>query len=232
MILKDYKSTNFITSLRAVAVLLVFFTHFFNNLKLANPTINFLSEIGKCGVEIFFVISGFTIFSQFFSEKYNFKNFIAIRLGRISIPYYPLLFLVIIYLLAGGHNFNPCAEIFNYNHLSITNIIAHIFYLNSFSTHFANTILGIEWTLGIEVFFYLFFGAIIALKIFKLKTVHFVIFGTFFFILFLSIHYLHFIKIIDYYTTIWLPFRYGYMFWLGGLAYYLRTFNYKKEIKK
>lgn len=42
-------------------------------------------------MQIFFVISGYTIFSQLFQEGYGLKKFLMVRLTRLSLPYFPIL---------------------------------------------------------------------------------------------------------------------------------------------
>lgn len=80
MLVRDYKDTNFITSLRAIAILFVFIIHSGGGgLRELGAMGNFFVDIGKYGVQMFFVISGFTIFNQFFSEKYTLKKFLLVR---------------------------------------------------------------------------------------------------------------------------------------------------------
>jgi peptidoglycan/LPS O-acetylase OafA/YrhL len=223
MIQRDYNDTNFITSLRAIAILLVFLIHSGGAGLLEFGKIgNFIVNCGKYGVQIFFVISGFTIFSQFYSEKYTLKKFIFVRLSRISISYYPILFGLFVYINLGGTQFNGWADKFNNGGIDLANLLAHIAYLSPYYIKFQNTIIGVEWTLGIEVFFYLLFGWLIAFKFIKLNGKSFCLFGILFFILSLGLKilakYFHW----DPLFFSWLPFVYGYMFFLGGLAYYFR----------
>lgn len=220
---RDYKDTNFITGLRAIAILLVFLIHSGGGgLREMNPALNLLVDIGKYGVQIFFVISGFTIFNQLFSEHYSLRDFLMVRILRISIPYYPLLFLVFIYINLGGKQFNDWAIQLNEGEISTGNLIAHLTYLSSYFKKYQNTIIGVEWTLGIEVFFYFLFGILIKSGVFKLKQSSLFWFGMFFFsisvLLIISAKLFSWDKLMLY----WTPINYGYMFFLGGLAYYLR----------
>lgn len=78
---KKYDGTNFITGLRAIAVLGVFVIHSGGGgLRTLGEEYNRLVDWGKYGVEMFFVISGFTIFYQLYEKKYDFKSFFALRL--------------------------------------------------------------------------------------------------------------------------------------------------------
>lgn len=221
---RDYKSTNFITGLRAIAILLVFLIHSGGGgLRDMGSAANFLVDIGKFGVQIFFVISGFTIFNQFFTERYSLRDFLAVRLSRISIPYYPILLLLFIYIKMGGTQFNSWATLFNSGDISVGNLIAHITYLSPYFKNYQNTILGGEWTLGVEVFFYVVFGVLITYGIFKLSPRSFLLFGVVFFFISAALVVATKLLGLDAILMLWLPFGYGYMFFLGGLAYYLRN---------
>ncbi|MEI6430521.1 MAG: acyltransferase family protein, partial [Pseudanabaena sp. ELA607] len=152
MLNRNYGDTDFITGLRAIAVMFVFLIHSGGGgLRELGPCGNFIVDCGKLGVQIFFVISGFTIFSQFFREKYTFKKFILVRLSRISLPYYPLLLILFTFNILGGHQFNGWAIQLNNGEIDMWNLLAHITYLSTYNLQWQNTIIGVEWTLGIEV---------------------------------------------------------------------------------
>jgi peptidoglycan/LPS O-acetylase OafA/YrhL len=114
------------------------------------------------------------------------------------------------------------ANKFNNGGIDLANLLAHITYLSSYFIKFQNTIIGVEWTIGIEVFFYLLFGLLISFRFIKLNGKSFCLFGILFFILSLGLKILvkcyHWDPLFFY----WTPFGYGYMFFLGGLAYYFR----------
>lgn len=72
MISRHYKSTEFITGLRFIAIFMVFLIHSGKDVVseiLTNQ--ERLVSLGKYGVMVFFVISGFTIF---FEKNYSFKS--------------------------------------------------------------------------------------------------------------------------------------------------------------
>lgn len=221
---RDYKATNFITGLRAIAILLVFLIHSGGGgLTDMGPAMTFLVNIGKFGVQIFFVISGFTIFNQFFTETYSLRDFLAVRLFRISIPYYPILLLVFIYIKMGGAQFNSWATLLNDGDISIGNMVAHFTYLSPYFKNYQNTIIGGEWTLGVEVFFYVLFGVSISYGIFTLSRRSFLLFGISFFLVSVLMAVISNLLELDTIMLYWMPFSYGYIFFLGGLAYYLRN---------
>lgn len=228
MFTKDYHSTNFITGLRAIAILMVFLIH--SGGAGLQEVFNFGTRIvnmGKYGVDIFFVVSGFTIFYQFFKRHYSFRDFMKIRILRVSVPYFPIILFLYFYILLGGHSTNSWALGLNNGIIDLTNLFTHIFYISYINIKYANTIIGVEWTLSIEVFFYILLG----LMIYKFKSLssikNTILFLVIFFIIGICIIYLG--KISDKQLFInWLPFRYGYMFLLGGLAYHLREYIYDK----
>lgn len=229
MLQRNYNDTNFITSLRAIAILFVFLIHSGGGLRELGPIWNFIVDSGKHGVQIFFVISGFTIFSQFFSEKYTLKKFLLVRLSRISIPYYPILIILFIYTNHGGVQFNGWANKFNNGDIDMLNLLAHIFYFSPYSINFQNTIIGVEWTIGIEVFFYVLFGLIIHFNILKLNNKSLFSVGISLLVLSLSMNLFAKVLRLDHLFVHWLPFKYGYMFFLGGLAYFFRPQKNNKK---
>lgn len=219
--MKKYADTNFITGLRAIAILLVFFTHSGGGGGI-NPLFNSFVEFGKYGVQVFFVISGFSIFYQFFERNYTFKKFLIIRVIRISLVYLPLICLVYLYFLLTQNTLNPWADILNHGQISFTNFILHVTYLGGFSKYFANSIIGVEWSLNIEIFYYFTFCLLIYLKFIKKNLKNIIInnviflFLSFFFIILSKLNY------IDNLQNAWMPFIYGYMFMLGGSSFFVR----------
>lgn len=220
---KKYNDTNFITGLRAIAVLLVFLVHC--NLKHVENINEFLNRIinyGSFGVQIFFVISGFTIFYQLYEKKYSFKKFIILRVLRISIVYFPILIFLFLIANFNGSIFNDWAYKFNNGTISIENLVIHLLYLGSFSLNYANTIIGVEWTLNIEIFYYFVIGLLISYKILKNNFVNIAFITFIFLVISISFSMLNYFKIIDSLLIGWMPFIYGYMFLLGGLSFFIR----------
>ncbi|WP_143821161.1 acyltransferase [Motiliproteus sp. MSK22-1] len=221
---RDYKGTNFITGLRAIAIFFVFLIHSGGGgLRELGGAYNLFVDFGKYGVSMFFVISGFTIFHQLFSGNYSLSKFLKIRFSRISIPYFPIILLIFIYINMGGQQFNGWANKFNNGEISIDNLFAHLLYLASFNLKYANTIIGVEWSLHIEILFYFIFGYLIVNQFLKIN------FKNLFFSLILAIfiaafiHYLGHINKVDRLLVHWMPFRYAWMFLLGGIGYHYRN---------
>ncbi|CAA6820114.1 MAG: Unknown protein [uncultured Sulfurovum sp.] len=231
MLSRNYHSTNFITGLRAIAVLMVFMIHAGGGgLREMFSFGERFENMGKYGVDIFFVISGFTIFYQFYNKNYSLRNFLILRLLRVSIPYYPIIIVLSLYSFLGGRDYNYWAIKFCDGSIDIVNFFTHIFYISYIDLKYANTIIGVEWTLAIEVFYYFLLGYMIYVlkKLSSIKSVMFYLVLSFI----LSIGLVFIGKLMTNALFIsWMPFKYGYMFLLGGLAYHLREHIHQKYNK-
>lgn len=211
MITRQYSSTNFITGLRAIAILMVFLIHSGGGgLRELSEIGNRVVSLGKYGVEIFFVISGFTIFYQFCKRDYSLKNFLKVRLFRIVIPYFPILLMLFIF-----------SDFFMKN-ISYFELFSHFIFFNFLSNDYANSIIGVEWTLSVEIFYYLLFGVLITYGYISAKSKNLIIWFIVFFIIAILTAYLVKSNIIETLTGHFMPFKYGYMFVLGGMAFMLR----------
>ncbi|WP_167489210.1 acyltransferase family protein [Vibrio ouci] len=220
---RHYEGTDFITGLRAIAVFLVFVIHSGGGgLRDISEFLNTFVDFGKYGVQVFFVISGFTIFFQLSKEGYSLRRFLLIRIFRISIPYFPVLIFIYIYINSGGEQFNGWANQFNNGTLSIDNLLMHITYLASFDLKYANTIIGVEWTLHIEVFFYFLIGILLTRGHLKQGPLSIMFWFVIWLIIAVTLGPLGYIGTLDRLAVYWMPFIYGWMFILGGGAFYLR----------
>lgn len=223
-------STNFIVGLRAIAIMMVYLVHSGGaGLGQTSEFINTLIFWGRYGVEMFFVISGFTIFYQFYHEKYTAFQFIIVRYLRISIPYYPMLLFC--YLLVYFELKEPIYWLvkFNAGIIDIKNLLFHIFYIGAFDLKFINTIIGVEWSLYVEVIAYIIFFVFIGFRIIKFNILNTFIFTIIFFLI--TIYINDYIKI-DPLLFNWSILKYFYMFLLGGTAFLVRerinTFTFIK----
>lgn len=220
---KKYNDTNFITGLRAIAVLLVFLIHCnIKHIENINDFLKNLISYGGYGVQIFFVISGFTIFYQLYEKNYSFKKFIYLRITRISLVYFPIIFFL--FFLANLYDIilNDWANKFNNGIISIENLIVHLIYLGSFSLNYANTIIGVEWTLNIEVFYYFLIGLLISYNVIRNNLLNLFSFSLFFLLITVSFSLMNYFKVFNSQLINWMPFIYGYMFLFGGLSFHLR----------
>ena len=167
-----------IDGLRAIAVLSVIFYHFRLDLFGINPF-----KGGYIGVDIFFVISGFLIFSLINLElkknqNLNLFNFYVRRLRRI-IP--PLLFVILIIL--------PLSYIYLLPNKLIDvleSIFSSLLFFSNYYFYFTKNVYGASdslvepflhtWSLSVEEQFYLFLPLIFILLFKYLKNFIFIFF--------------------------------------------------------
>ena len=156
---------NYIQSLRAFSVLIVFFYHL--NLDIFSK--------GYFGVDIFFVISGYVISQRIYKDyilnnKILIKDFFIRRLKRI----FPVLIFVIsttliIYIIFGSVVF--LKKNFDTSFFSILGV-SNIYFLlrkkNYFDTSFDDP-LGHTWSLGVEEQFYIIYPLLLYLLFTNIK---------------------------------------------------------------
>ena len=226
--LRVYGDTDFITGLRAIAATMVVVIHS-GAFMGWGPLGSAITGAGKYGVDIFFVISGFTI-AKTFTESSNYRSYLIRRLMRILPLYYLLitftLFITAIGLIAPSYwmlRFGAEADLYNW--------IFHLSLLSYFDYRVANSILGVEWSIPIEIFWYVTLPAMLfisrTLKGTIAAIVALVILSAIF--SYISKKYLG--------TSLpikWTPVSYGHLFFLGAWSYYFRSRaleSYKKHAK-
>ena len=155
-----------ITSLRAIAALMVCFYHF-SFFQLVDGSYSLFSDgdgileiarLGKYGVHVFFLISGFIIPYVLYLNMYEIKTFgkfLAKRFIRLEIPYWAVIAATFavwgLYSIKGDIAALP-------RDITAVNLISHLFYLNEFLDELWYN--DIFWTLAIEFQLYLFIGLI------------------------------------------------------------------------
>lgn len=151
-LIRTYGSTDFITCLRAIAATMVVVIHTGALAGFGGIGQN-ITEGGKYGVQIFFVISGFSIAATVATAK-SYPEFFVRRFFRIAPLYWLVISLVSILTIAGLLAPNYWSERFETG-ISWSNYLLHTSWLSCFTPKIANTILGVEWTIPIELFWYL-----------------------------------------------------------------------------
>ena len=142
---------------RAIAVFMVIFFHFFFDLNL-HPILTKIANFGRTGVSLFFVLSGFLITRILIATKESpgyFSSFYVRRSLRIFPLYYFFLSLIFIIIpLFSGKPFAPF-------HLQVYNWT----YLHNFALTFRWEQVGPRhlWSLSVEEHFYLFWPLLIYL---------------------------------------------------------------------
>jgi len=139
IISKDYGDTTFITGMRAYAALAVVLTH-------AGGA---AFRLGSGGVAVFFVISGFSVAASY-ARTSDFSSYVAKRLARIVPLYYLWMAVAIVTCTTAvewQRRFGTSVDEYN--------VLMHLAFLSCWDYRIASTIIGIEWTLPIEVTWYL-----------------------------------------------------------------------------
>lgn len=114
-----------------------------------------VGNIGKNGVQVFFLISGYLTFlslNRACNGKINREKAGKWLLGRLT-KLMPLYYLFcILGILSGPKTF----WLGNETGISAGNVLAHLFLVSGFFPQYCNSIVGIEWYIGALVIFYLF----------------------------------------------------------------------------
>jgi peptidoglycan/LPS O-acetylase OafA/YrhL len=162
---------NFILdNIRGIAIILVVISHFYVNKDYMGvellgsyfPQIEFISNLGLIGVDLFFFLSGYLIYNKI--QEQNFKEFIIKRIFRI----YPIYIFTILLIFIFSININNL--ILYLINLSMLQDIFHVKNLNP-----------VFWTLLIEIKFYIII-AVIFMLLKKLQLVEYFIYIPFVFI--------------------------------------------------
>ena len=143
---KNYGETNFVTGMRAIAALGVLLIHAGGGgLRELGVSGNRLADLGSAGVLVFFVISGFSVTASFKASA-GYFDYLGRRLWRIAPLYY---FWILIALLSFSSD------------TSLYNLLMHLGFVSFLDHRIANSILGVEWSISIEVFWYVVVPALI-----------------------------------------------------------------------
>lgn len=135
--------------------------------------------IGQNGVQIFFLLSAYLTFESMersFADGMERKRIIIWMIKKFIrlIPLYYIA-LFVCYFTTGGNSYWLGSE----GHITLGNLLAHMAFLHGLFPHYTDSIIGVEWYLGVLAIFYLIapflFKMINSLK----KSVVFWVFGTF-----------------------------------------------------
>lgn len=133
------------------------------------------------------------------------------------------MILVYLNINYGFGSANYWADQYTNGLVDFKNLLFHMFYVSAYDLKYQNTIIGVEWTLAVEVFYYVLFGAMLCLPFRKIsKATATIMLGFCLFLVSMIFNDLASKKIIDDIYVLWLPAIYGYMFALGGGAFYIR----------
>ncbi len=138
---------DYLDFLRGIAVFLVLLTHthHFFSYELFNQW----SGIGARGVQLFYMVSGFTIY-YIYQNKLNTSLDVKTYMIKRAFRILPLYFLVLpIYFITFGVNKDYEYPLFN--------LITHYLLINGFFPEYINSILRVEWSIFVEFMFYIVF---------------------------------------------------------------------------
>ncbi len=158
LILRHYGSTDFITGLRAIAAILVVAIHT-SAFRDLGPLGDNLTNNGKYGVQMFFVISGFTVAATFTNAS-SFRSYFTRRFFRIAPLYYLLFALIILSRSLFDTSSLADTRVFGIPY-EIYDGILHVTFLNGWDARTATSLMGVEWTLQVEIFWYAFLPLLI-----------------------------------------------------------------------
>lgn len=145
----DIVHYQYLDALRGIAALLVLSVHI-SVLSILVGGRGF--GLGAYGVQLFYILSAFTLFlsssKRFSSEDRPVSKFFIRRFFRIA----PLFYLTVIvaFLFTNGIAYRLPVE-----GISLGNIVAHFFFIFGFNKYWINSVIGVEWSIFCEVFFYL-----------------------------------------------------------------------------
>lgn len=163
----------FVHGLRGIAAMLVVFFHLYDSTPVAHKVaevipglIDALLRLGFLGVDLFFVISGYvialTLHGRMATPRDGLRFFLR-RQIRLDPPYWAAIAASILSALLLQY-LRPAAGA---PIPSIDSVVAHLFYLQDFLGY--KQIVGVFWTLCLEVQFYLLMVASVLLMV-RLKV--------------------------------------------------------------
>lgn len=165
---QNQKRLDFIDAARGLAVLGVLLVHAGSAANLRNPELARLTAQGARGVQLFFVISAFTLLysAQYKSkiERHFIWNFFVRRFFRIAPLFYTAM---LVYLVRGGHENDYWLGA--QQHVTGLQTMATIFFVNGWKNEWINSLVPGGWSVVVEMNFYLLLP-IIFYKIKNLKS--------------------------------------------------------------
>lgn len=219
--LRNYGETDFITGLRAIAALMVVCIHTggFSDLGWVGQNI---TGAGKYGVQVFFVISGFTIAATWTSSG-SYREFLVRRMARIAPAYWAIIAIAAI-LYHAGLTPTPFFLTEFGMEIGVYNLLMHVTFLSFLDYRIANSILGVEWTIPIEVFWYIVLPLLLS-RVTALRT--FLVWLAILLVL-AALTRLVFGVVAESVAAKWFPTTFGAYFLLGAACYRMRDGGWYK----
>ena len=152
--------TQFLTGIRGYAALGVILVHCTGAFKGHNEYLDNLLNFGKYGVVAFFVLSAFSLSISMYHSPPNTKRSLAHYFNRRFWRIFPL-YAIICAIVWGIINYSGSISTpTGAGSSSLTDLLMHLSFLNAFNHQYANSIIGVEWTIQLEMMAYLFLPVI------------------------------------------------------------------------
>lgn len=149
LFLADHPATAALTGMRAWAAMAVVMVHTTGFLKGQDDALDAFLNSGRFGVHAFYLLSGFTIALSLLNGRLGFGEYMKRRVLRIM----PLYFLVLAVMFLWG-----CESYYD-NLFGVQNdlwgLLVHVTLFNLVDLRYANNLVGVEWSIAIEFFYYL-----------------------------------------------------------------------------
>ena len=144
---------NWIDGMKGIAICGVVMVHS-GGANLPFP-IGKIAGLGQFGVQLFFMISAYLTFlsiEKHISNEFNLKNAYKWVISKI-VRLIPLWYLALLLytVLIGGNSWWLGSE----GKISLGNFLTHILFLHGLFPHYTDSIMGVEWYLGVLVLFYI-----------------------------------------------------------------------------
>lgn len=150
--LREIKKFDFIDALRGWAFLGVLLVHVGQHIQPASSWIARLARNGQYGVQLFFVLSAFTLFFSLYIRKKDEKNilcdFFIRRFFRIAPMFWTAAFF---YLALGGFK-----QLYSAPHeVTVWRILSTFLFMHGWHPNTINNVVPGGWTIAVEMNFYL-----------------------------------------------------------------------------
>jgi len=147
---------DFIDSLRGIAILGVIMVHAVQFGRFNAPVLVFIAKLageGQNGVQLFYLVSAFTLFLSMenrINKEFNpIKNFFIRRFFRIAPMYY---IAIAAFLVTFG--FGPRYWLGDAQNITILNILSNMIFLHGFNPYWINSLVLGGWSIAVEMTFY------------------------------------------------------------------------------
>jgi len=151
------KKIEYVDAIRGIAILGVILCHIntlWGRVSSIPPNFEKIIGFGAKGVPLFFMASAFTLFLSYRNrikkEKSHIRNFFIRRFFRIA----PSFYLAILYYYIIQKLFYNDILFSAFEHISTLNLVSHFLFFHGWNPNWINTIVPGEWSIGVEMSFY------------------------------------------------------------------------------